>query len=74
MNNKALERAKELIEFNFGEYANFDLNKPIEAHLGDNYLKDDPNLEVLKSELNKIGFTITPAESKNWYTITKIKN
>ena len=73
MNNKALKRAKELIEFNFSEYANFDLNKPIEAHLGDNYLKDDPNLEVLKSELEKIGFTITPAETKNWFTITKIK-
>jgi len=72
-NSKALENAKEFIEVNIiKNLANHNLNKPLDAIFSDKVLNEDPNLEILKSELNKIGFTINQNENEpNWWVITK---
>lgn len=71
---KALENAKEFIEYTFiKNIANHDLNKPIETIFSNNVLQHDPNLEVLKQELNKIGYKIISSNKDNWWTILKNK-
>ena len=74
MNKKrALEVAKDFINNNITEnLARHDLNKPMETIFSDKILKDDPDLEILKAELNKVGYTIAKAERPNWWTVTKI--
>lgn len=72
-NTKALENAKEFIEINITQkLANYNLDRPINANFSDNFLKNDPNLEILKSELNKIGYNISQDSRPNWWIISKI--
>ena len=71
---KALENAKEFIDdIIISNLANHDLNKPIETIFSNNVLQHDPNLEVLKQELNQIGYKIIPSNKDNWWTILKNK-
>jgi len=71
---KALENAKEFIDdIIISNHANHDLNKEIETYFDNNILKDDPNLEVLKQELNKIKFDITKTDKSNFWKINKIQ-
>lgn len=69
---KAIQNAKDFIKTYFNNKTNLNLNKPFDAFFSDEVLEDDPNLEVLKIELNKISYSITQT-SKNWFTISKIK-
>lgn len=68
----ALKNAKDFIDCNFNSDSKFDFNKPLNVNLTDLFLKDDQNLEVLQSELNKIGFQIKPDNQPHWFIITKI--
>lgn len=69
---KAIQNAKDFIKTYFNNKTNLNLNKPFDAFFSDEVLEDDPNLEVLKFELNKISYSITQT-SKNWFSISKIK-
>ena len=72
----ALENAQEFIETEIKQnLANFNLNEPLNIFFSDEILQADPNLKVLKTELNKIGFTIEieSEDKEHWWTITKIK-
>lgn len=69
---QALKNAKELIDCSFNKDSKFDFNKPLNVNLTDLFLKDDPNLEVLQSELNKIGFEIKQENKPHQFIITKI--
>lgn len=70
----ALENAQDFIETNIKQnIANFNLNEQVEACFSDKLLQADPNFEVLKYELNKIGFTAEPTNKPNWWIISKIK-
>lgn len=75
MNKKrALNNAREFIDINIIQnLANHNLNKPMDAIFSNEILEDDPNLEILKAELNKVGFDILPADRPNWWNVTKIK-
>lgn len=67
------EFAKEFINDFLDNPANLNLNKDVEINFGKEVLEDDPNLKILKEELNKIGFDIFQQENKNFWTIKKIK-
>ena len=68
-NQTALEFAKEFIndlkENNYKNNSEYYFDKEI--------LKDDPNLETLKSELKKINFDLTQQNDKEIWTLKKIK-
>ena len=66
---KALEIAKDFIEDTINDN-NSKNNEPTEVFFNDEILNDDPNLEILKNELIKIGYSLKET-SKNWYTLTK---
>ena len=70
--DKALKFAKDYIEeLNFKENP-IDKNKPFETICNQRLLEDDPNLEILKSELNKAGFNISKTPNSNSWTISKL--
>lgn len=70
--DKALKFAKEYIKEAFNPTFNFDLNKDLNVVFNQEILEDDPNLEILKSELNKVGFNISKTENSKTWTISKI--
>ena len=72
-NSKALENAKEFIEYNITKnLANHNLNKPIDVIFSNEVLNTDPNLKILKFELNKIGYSITQNEDNSkWWVLSK---
>ena len=70
----ALENAQDFIDTEIKQnIADFDLNKPLETCFSDEVLQADPNFEILKSELNKIGFKAEPTDKPYWWIISKIK-
>ncbi len=70
--DNALKFAKEFIEEVILTKSNINLNKPFDAVINKKYLENDPNLEVLKSELNKYGFDISKTPNSNSWTISKL--
>lgn len=73
MNKKiALKNAKEFINDMLVDFPKQTNTSETIAFISDKILNDDPNLEVLKSELNKINLDITKDNRPNWFIITKI--
>ena len=71
----ALKNAKYFIQETFFEETNhIDLNKPFTVRLGDKFYNADPNLEVFKEELLKLGYNMEQdPEYQHLYNISKIK-
>lgn len=70
---KALELSKEFITTTiFENKANLNLNKPFNAFFNDEILQNDTNLEILKSELNKLGYNISKTDNIHYWTISKL--
>lgn len=70
----ALEIAKDFIEETINKKSSqFNLSKSFEFYASNQILEDDPKLEIFKSELNKIGFSVESTDKPNWWTISKIK-
>ena len=68
---RALELAKDFIEDTIvNNLANHNLNEPIDLFFNDNILENDPNLDILKNELSKVGYSLNET-STNWFTLTK---
>lgn len=73
MNNNAIKNAKEFIENTItNNLANHNLDKPIEVIFSNKVLNEDSNLNILKEELNKIGYSIKPTSKNNWWVLSKI--
>ena len=70
--NKALDNAKEFIEYNIiNNLANHNLDKPIDVIFSDKVLNEDPNLNILNNELLEIGYSIKPTSKNNWWVLSK---
>lgn len=69
---QALKNAKDFIKDMLASLENLTPTSETTAFISNNVLNDDPNLEVLKSELNKIGYEIKQDNKPNWFIITKI--
>lgn len=69
---QALKNAKEFIEDLLTSIQHQTPTSETISFISDKVLDDDPNLEVLQSELNKIGFEIKQDNKPNWFIITKI--
>ena len=70
--NEALNFANNFIDDIINTKTTINLNKPFEAFYKDEILENDPNLEILKSELNKIGYDILKTDDIHYWTISKI--
>lgn len=73
MNKKrALEIAKDFVDDMLTDDAvELNLGEESLVYFSNEILEDDPNLEILKEELNKVGFDIFPAERPNWWNVIK---
>lgn len=70
---KALKNAKDFINEIIINNTNLDLNRPFIVKLGEQYTDVDPNLEIMKEELHKIGYSISKdPEHKTIYNISKL--
>ena len=70
--DKALKFAKDYIkELNLAENP-INTDKPFKTIFNKEILENDPNLEILKLELNKANFNISKTPSSNSWTISKI--
>ena len=68
----ALKFAKEYIENMLTDSDHIDIKKPFQSIFNPQFLEDDPNFEILNSELNKIGYKITKTENSTTWTISKL--
>ena len=70
----ALKNAQNFINEAIINNPNLNLNEPFIVKLDEQFTNDDPNLEIFKEELNKLGFSISKdPEYKTIYNISKIK-
>ena len=70
----ALNNAQDFINEVIINNTNLNLDKPFVVKLDEQFTNVDPNLEVFKEELNKLGFSISKdPEYKTIYNISKIK-
>lgn len=69
---KALEFAKEYINDMLFSESKIDISKPFTCHFSKEVFEDDPNLEILKKELNKIGYTISKELNTKFWTVSKL--
>ena len=51
---------------------NFDYSKELEFVFNKDILLNDPNLTILKQELNKVGFDIFPTKNELNWTIKQV--
>ena len=69
----ALKNAQDFINEIINNNTNLNLDKPFVVKLDEEFTNADPNLEVFKEELNKLGFSISKdPEYKTIYNISKI--
>lgn len=71
---KALKNAKDFINDIFYSEHNVNINEPFTTMLGKDFFEQDPDLDILKEELHKIGYSISKdPEHKTLWNISKIK-
>lgn len=71
MEQTPIQFAKEFINNLNSETNQFDYSKDINVCFNKNILTNDPNLNVLKQELNKIGFNLTPTDKEGYWKLKK---
>jgi hypothetical protein len=68
----AKEYAKEFIK-DLKSDKDFNPNEPLKVFFNEAILNDDPNLTIIKKELNKIGLDIIQNDDKDFWTIFKLE-
>lgn len=71
MEQTPIQFAKEFIENLNSETNQFDYSKDINVCFNKDILTNDPNLNVLKQELIKIGFNLTPTDKEGYWKLKK---
>lgn len=71
MEQTPIQFAKEFIENLNSETNQFDYSKDINVCFNKDILTNDPNLNVLKQELNNIGFNLTPTDKEGYFKLKK---
>lgn len=70
MKQTPIQFAKKFID-NLKSDTFLDYSKETEVVFNKEILENDPNLEVLKKELSKIGFSLLPTDQNNCWTLRK---
>lgn len=70
MKQTPIQFAKEFID-NLKSDTHLDYSKETTIIFSNDILENDPNLEVLKKELSKIGFSLSHADEENCWTLRK---